>query len=67
MDANAHAINKYLSQFDNPLGQDVGEECNAFQEPDEDCPVSWKCTGTMVTDEEEMVCDTCGRSAEATQ
>lgn len=46
------------------IGQEDGEVCNAFPEPDEDMPRRYRprrCEGEMVFADGVIGCDTCGR------
>jgi hypothetical protein len=49
-----------------PPGNEVGETCNRYPEPDEDAPRGWRptpCSGSMVDDDGYVICDTCGEMA----
>ena len=41
------------------VGTEPGDECGRWQEPDEDCPKSWRCDGTMIEEDGVVYCDTC--------
>ena len=41
-------------------GTEHGDECGRWHEPDEDCPVAWQCSGTMIDEDGVTVCDRCG-------
>jgi len=41
------------------VGIEVGDSCDRHQEPDEDAPRGWKCTGTMIEEEGDVFCDIC--------
>ena len=48
------------------LGEEVGQSCNRYAEPDEGAPRGYKpkpCTGVMETSGGVAVCDTCGETA----
>lgn len=48
------------------IGQHEGETCGRFEEPDEDAPRGYRpkpCSGVMVQDCGEIVCETCGELA----
>jgi hypothetical protein len=47
-------------------GDEVGETCNRYPEPDEDAPRGWRprpCEGVMVDEDGYVICDTCGEMA----
>jgi len=66
-DHDSMAIRRHLDGLPDPLGDEPGEECGAWSEPDEDCPRAWRCTGTMQIlpdhPDEGVHCDTCHRPA----
>ena len=48
------------------IGEEEGEPCNRFPEPDEDQPRGYRprrCDGTMGNDDGYIVCDVCGEQA----
>ena len=48
------------------VGTCPGEECGRYPEPDEDQPCGYRprpCNGTMVSDDVDVWCDTCGEPA----
>lgn len=47
---------------EDPPGCEVGDECGRWEAPDEDCPKAYQCKGTMVSDGEDVFCDTCGET-----
>lgn len=52
---------------DHEIGQEPGETCGRYEEPDEDAPRGYKpkpCSGEMVQEDDGLVCcDTCGERA----
>lgn len=44
-------------------GVEPDEPCRRWQEPDEDCPRPWRCSGHMQNDHDVVCCDTCGAIA----
>jgi len=45
------------------IGEEAGQPCNRFPEPDEDQPRGYRptrCDGTMVPDDGYLICDVCG-------
>ena len=45
------------------IGEEEGEPCNRFPEPDEDQPRGHhpaRCGGTMIPDDGYLICDVCG-------
>lgn len=68
LDGNTHAINRYLANMDHQVGEDEGDECGRYPEPDEDAPRGYRpkpCGGVMEADECGCCvrCSTCGEYA----
>ena len=60
--ANTEALDAHYDQPD-PIGQEEGETCGRYEEPDEDAPRGYKpkpCDGVMQDDLWFIYCDTCG-------
>jgi hypothetical protein len=60
LDGNAIAADLYYDDLDEE-GAAIGDPCRRWNEPDEDCPKPWQCSGTMAeTDGGFVACDVCG-------
>ena len=60
--ANTEALSAHSDQPD-PIGQEEGETCGRYEEPDEDAPRGYKpkpCGGVMRDAGWAAYCDTCG-------